>query len=81
MRIIDDHWQLFAERYKVRAFDAKVINHSDVRRAFFAGAVCMMNLITEVAEIHADMDDLGNNPRLNALLAELEEFTKTLEKS
>ena len=78
MKTIEEHWQVYLRQKQ------PIIREEDYHRrreAFFAGAVCLMNLITQVAEIHADVDDLGNNPRLNALLAELEEFTKTLEKT
>ena len=76
MKVIEDSWQKFWRQN----LDLPIPHQAPLRKAFFAGAVCLMNLITQIAEIHADVDDLGNNPRLNALLAELKEFAETLEK-
>lgn len=78
MKIIEEYWQVYLRKRQPIILEE---DYHRRREAFFAGAVCLMNLITKIAEIHADVDDLGNNPRLNALLAELDEFTKTLEKS
>ena len=72
---LDSEWKVFVEL--VMPNDASTIQYTEMRRAFYSGAICMLNILNEAA-----LQDLETfNKQTDLLMKEIQLFGREINNA